>query len=92
MTGETLYSKGPLKEKIADRMILFLVLRFWDKNTMAYGGAMSYRRDFPATTMIQALQAKKGMLLPATLFLAWLAHHAPGQGGGGDEDGQRRET
>ena len=40
------------KNKIAGRMITFLVLGFWDKNTGTCAGAMPYRRDFPTTTRI----------------------------------------
>ena len=40
------------KNKIAGRLIPFLVLGFWDKNTGICAGAMPYRRDFPATTGI----------------------------------------
>ena len=33
---------------------------------------MPYRRDFPATTRIEAFEAEKGMILPANLLLAWI--------------------
>ena len=40
------------KNKFVGRIIPFVVLRFWDKNTGMCAGAMPYRRDFPATTGI----------------------------------------
>ena len=40
------------KNKIAGRMIPFLVLGFWDKSTGICASAMPYRRDFQATTRI----------------------------------------
>ena len=39
--------------KVAN-VILFLVLRDWDKDTMACAGTMPIYRDFAATTRIQA--------------------------------------
>ena len=60
-----------VKNKIAGRIILFLVLGFWDKNTGIFAGAMPYRRDFPATTRIYAFQAKKRLFCVAVLMLAW---------------------
>ena len=63
------------KNKIAGRFILFLVLGFWDKNTRICAGTMPYRWEFSATTRIQAflLEAEKGLILPANVFLAWIA-------------------
>ena len=40
------------QNKIAGRIIPFLVLGFWDKNTVICAGAIPFCRDFPATTMM----------------------------------------
>ena len=61
--SQSVHSRGPTsrtadcrashaKNKIAGRCIPFLVLGFWYKNTGICAGAMTYRRDFPATTRI----------------------------------------
>ena len=44
-------------------MSTFLELRFWNKTVMPCAGAIPFRRDCPATTMILSLQAKHGMIL-----------------------------
>ena len=41
-----------VKNTIASRLILLLVLGFWDNNTVVCAGAIPYRRYFPATTRI----------------------------------------
>ena len=48
----TTYEVLHAKNKIAGRIITFLVLSFWNKNTEICVGAMPYRRDFPTTTRI----------------------------------------
>ena len=40
------------KNKFVGRIIPFVVLGFWDKNTGICTGTMPYRWDFPATTGI----------------------------------------
>ena len=49
------------QNKRVGRMIVFSVLRSWDKNTMICVGVMSCRRDFPVTTRILSFQTKYGM-------------------------------
>ena len=48
--------------KIVARIIPILVPGFWDTNTGICAGAMSYRRDFTATTGIKAFEEEKGMI------------------------------
>ena len=52
---------------------------------MACAGAMPYCRDFPATTRIQAFQAKTRQFCVAVLMLAWTPHL---QGGDGKKQGK----
>ena len=47
------------KNRITGRIIPFLVLGFWDKNTGMFAGTMPRRRDFPATTRIEVFEAEK---------------------------------
>ena len=54
-------------------IIAFSVLRFWDKNTMAWAGAMPFRWDFPATTRILSFEAPPAFALP---FSAWFSARA----------------
>ena len=62
------------KNKFVGRIIPFLVLGFWDKNTGICAGAMPYRRDFPTTTRLQAFEAEKGVILPTMLVLRGYWH------------------
>ena len=55
--------------KIAGRIIPFLVLRFWDKNTGICAGAMLYyRRNFQPLPAYRRFTQKKGMMLPVNFF------------------------